>query len=84
MLEAIKKEINKNSLEIENVTPYNFETKAKEIYDNLFENYINYINTAIIEYGDTKSNYKNNLDRIIEQNQNNIIRRLAYPVAEKE
>ena len=84
MLEAIKKEINKNSLEIENVTPYNFETQAKEIYDNLFENYINYINTAIIEYGDTKSNYKNNLDRIIEQNQNNIIRRLAYPVAEKE
>ena len=71
MTEKIKKTINNNSLEIENVTPIPFKTKTEEIYNNLFDNYIN---IGIIEYSDTESNYKNNLDRIIEQNQDNFRR----------
>ena len=74
MTEKIKKTINNNSLEIENVTPIPFKTKTEEIYNDLFDNYINDIITGIIEYGDTESNYKNNLDRIIEQNQDNFRR----------
>ena len=72
--EKIKKTINNNSLEIENVIPLPFKNKAKEIFDDLFDNYINYIKTGIIEYGETESDYKNNLDRIIEQNQDNFRR----------
>ena len=72
--EKIKKTINNNSLEIENVIPLPFKNKAKEIFDDLFDNYINLIKTGIIEYGETESDYKNNLDRIIEQNQDNFRR----------
>ena len=54
MREKIKKTINNNSLEIEKVTPIPFKTKIEEIYNDLFDNYIN---TGIIEYGDTESNY---------------------------
>ena len=50
MTEKIKKTINNNSLEIENVTPIPFKTKTEEIYNDLFDNYII---TGIIEYCDT-------------------------------
>ena len=76
MFEIIKNTINSNSLEIENVTPSPFKTKTKEIYDNLFDNYI-YIYMGINAYGPTELDYKNNLDRIIEQNQDNLRRRLV-------
>ena len=48
-----------------------FKIKTEEIYNDLFDNYII---TEIIEYGDTESNYKNNLERIFEQNQDNFRR----------
>ena len=51
MREKIKKTMNNNSLEIEKVTPIPFKTKTEEIYNDLF---YNYINTGIIEYGDTE------------------------------
>ena len=84
--EKIKKIINNNSLEIENIDPSPFKIKTKEIYENLFNNYISYIKTGIIEYGNTESNYKNNLDRIIEQKQNqgNSRRRLVGYNPEEE
>jgi hypothetical protein len=31
-----------------------FKTKTKEIHDNLFNNYFNYIQTGIIDYGTQK------------------------------
>ena len=84
MAEKIKKAINNNSLEIENLTPSHFINRTEEIYDNLFSNYINYIKAGIIEYGNTESNYRNNLDRIIEQNQDNFRRRLVDYGTEEE
>ena len=45
--------------------------QIEEIYNDLFDNYII---TGIIEYCDTESNDKNNIERKIEQNQDNFRR----------
>ena len=74
MLEKIKKAIINNSLKIDNATPLPFQRRTKEIYDYLFDNYINPIITAINEYGNIEMVYTNNLDRIIEQKQENFRR----------
>ena len=84
MNELIIKEIKSKSLEIENLSTSIFENKTKEIYDNLFDNYINYIKKVVIEYGDTELNYKNNLEIRIEQNGNNLRRRLIDNNIEEE
>ena len=73
-IKAVKREINENSLEFENVSPFDFERRVDTIYQNLFDNYINYFNQEITQYGNTKINYKNNLYNKLGQC-DNIIRR---------
>ena len=82
--EGVIKLINNNSLEIENLTPSTFDAKTKEIYDEMFDNYINFINAKIMEYGNTQMNYKNNLLRTIENNEDNYKRRLVDYNMEEE
>ena len=76
-IEDVVNLINNNSLTIENLTSYTFDSKAKSIYDEMFDNYINYINAKIFEYGNTELNYKSNLFKTIEQNEDNYKRRLV-------
>ena len=83
-IEGVIKLINNNSLTIENLTPSTFESKAKAIYDEMFDNYINYINAKIFEYGNTEINYKKNLFGTIEQNVDNYKRRLVEVNIEEE
>lgn len=68
MKEMIIKEINNNSLEIENLTPSIFENKAKEINDDLLNNYFNYIKNRFNDYGNTELNYKINLEKNVVKN----------------
>ena len=84
MKEIIIKEIKSNSLEIENLTPSIFENKAKEIQEDLYINYINYIKEKINDYGDTELNYKINLEKNIEKNGNILRRRLIENNLEEE
>lgn len=71
--------INSNSKQIEKLNPIPFIEKTNDIFDYLSENYINYINRSIIDYGKYDYIYKNNLNRTIEKNRNNFRRRLRTP-----
>ena len=85
MAELIMTVINSNSKEIEKVTPTQFIEKTKDIYDDLYDNYINFITRAIIDYGNKDYIYKSNLNRTIEKNRNIFRRRLYNPeIEEKE
>ena len=84
MKEMIIKEINNNSLEIENLTPSIFENKAKEINDDLLNNYFNYIKNRFNDYGNTELNYKINLEKNVEKNGNIFRRRLIEDDLEEE
>jgi hypothetical protein len=70
MAELIITTINSNSQEIEKLTPNQFIEKTKDIYNDLYENYVNFITRAIIDYGTEDYIYKSNLNRTIEKNIN--------------
>ena len=70
MAELIITTINSNSQEIEKLTPNQFIEKSKDIYDDLYENYVDFITRAIIDYGTEDYIYKSNLNRTIEKNIN--------------
>ena len=76
MAELIITTINSNSQEIEKLSPNEFIEKAKDIYDNLYEYYINFIISAIIDYGTKDYIYKSNLNRTIVNNKISLGRRL--------
>ena len=75
--EVIITAINNNSLEIEKLDPNEFINRRNDIYNNIYNNYIKYISDNFKEYGLNREDYKKNLIKIKEQNENSRRRRLV-------
>ena len=65
--EEIMEEINKRTYEIENLNAEEYSKRAKEVLKNLFDNYFDIIKKAIENYGNTESNYRNHLEKAMEE-----------------
>ena len=81
--EKITTEINKNSEEIEKLTPDPIKQILNGTYALLFDDYFYHIQNAIANYGDTEDIYYDNLIKTQEDNKDNFRRRLIDKIEEE-